>query len=1424
MAKLIQLSGACPADEGEALVVNHLKDQLPDTYTLIPNTEIIERGRPAFEYDLIVVAPHAVYVIEVKRWRGGIQGDDHTWVVAGQHRRPNPWPTANNKARVLKSQIQRRQPACDPLWVEAVVAIADDQGGLDLRGHCRERVLRYTDLPAFLTDASALGGKANDLRPMRAYIEKTIQEAARGRTAGPVHFGDYVVLENLSRRDRVAEYLARNVLLRGAEPVRLRVFSYDPYLEADDLARRQEVIRREAESLQKIGPHPNLIALQGFATDPEDPNLFVEVTDWSEEGTLRVLMSAESALSLERKLELAQGIAAGLKAAHDADVIHRDVRPENVLIGRDGLPRLMNFDHARLALPDARTVSPVQRDPDVPHAYMAPELLDPTCRPTPAADLYGLGMILFEILTGSTLYDKPEDALDQPTTLGGPAEYAPDIPERLNALVRRMIHADPKRRPQSANEVLEELKAIREKPSGTGVEAVQAVEPEPIVEPAQEIEPAVFEVSHLIDGKYQVQKVLEAGASGRVYQVYDSIFDQVYALKVFNDTSLSLDFLKKEARSLRAVSHPNIVRVHNWGRLAQTGRLYLVTDFVEGEELGKYTTPDRRLPVREAVDAVLDLLSALETLHPDVDRLEGLRAKMEEGAVTEEEYEEFGRLQDEGWLHRDVKPANLMLSPGGLMLVDFNIAAKASEASRTRVGTPGYMLPEVGIMPWDTDGDLFATGVVLYELITGHHPYRDREPNVEEPPTDPRQCVPELRPELAELVLRAVSCDPNRRYHSARRFRRDLLDLEGVYLQVVGVSPPVEGLALEPWEQGKLNYNPYVTRFLTLYSQARRDNSGTRGLDDVARLTYVDTRLDRLLRPAVLDGQYRLAIITGNAGDGKTAFIQNLEAVVREEGGHVETLTSNSSTFVYRGARFVTNYDGSQDEGAERANDQVLTEFFTPFDDAHLEEAFGGRPAEVPSVHVIAINEGRLIDFFRGPVGQSRFQGLAQVIDRFFDADAGQEDLPEWMLIVDLNRRSVVASDPDVEGASVFERQLVAFLRPEFWAHCQACAHRDQCFIKFNVDTLADPVSGPMVRERLRALFEIVHLRRQLHITMRDMRSALSWLLFRDHTCDDVAQMLETRPPPKERLALLYHNAYAADGRPPEGRSDDRLVRLLRQIDPAQMANPAADRFLHFQGLSGVPMWTFDARSPLAAQWLQEWRLPGGWEAARQAHVAADHRARHAIARRIAFFERRDESWMHMLPYQNLALFRQVTQSATADLDELKQMLVYGISTAEGARHSLLARQFVCLRAGQQAKANIKSFRLFPITGFDIAVPLAESGHYLEYTPDRILFYHDPQDADQRIEGTRRAELVVSLDLLELLAQIREGFVPSPDDIGGFFINLVMFKNGLAHLPYRRVLLTRDDAHFYELALRENSVITLQPWSTEGITADEAES
>ncbi|MBE2240120.1 MAG: protein kinase [Caldilineaceae bacterium] len=1413
MAKLIIPPGAQPAEAGEAKVVDFLRNALPETYTLLPNLEIAERGRPPFEYDLIVAAPHAVYVVEIKNWRGGIRGDEGAWLVGGRHARPNPWPTANNKARVLKSRIQELQPSCRGVWVDAAIAIADDQGVLQLTGALNQRVFRYTDLPAYLTDPSLLPGGGADARPLRAYLEKAIQQASHARSPRTLAFGGYEAVETLLQSDAVAEYLARNTLLPNAPHVRVRVFPYDPYLPPDELKLREQMIRREAEALQHIDDSPYLIRVRHFSAVPDDPNLFYEVTEWSGEGTLAGMLTHTDALPLERKLELALGIAEGLRVVHAAGVVHRDLRPENVLIAGNGQPKLMNFDRARLPVGSGLTISPLPRDPSITRAYLAPELADSEGGvATAASDLYSLGAILFEMLAGDRLYDTPEDALRANTSAGGPSAFraVPDVPPRLNALVASLMKPDPILRP-TAEEVASELRAIVEQTRRPAPKS----EPRPVTPTRSDSDDkAVFEVGDIVDGHYQVQAVMRPGGSGQVYKVYDSIFDQVFALKVFFPGFNALEFLTQEARALLRLEHPNTVRVRQWERLGGN-RLYLVMDFVDGEELTEYTVGQKRLSVHEAVRLGVQLLSALEAIHGDSGRLAELRNAGR--TLSEEEYFEIEELERSSYLHRDIKPANLILANGVLKVIDFNIATPASRAGITFTGTRGYMAPDIGLAPWDASCDVFAAGIVLYELITKQHPYPNREPKADLVPADPREHLPNLAPALTQVLLRAVTTDRAARYTSAREMRSALLALDD---QLLVALPPatahIAGITLTADEVGRANYNPFVTRLLSLYSQATENNRGTRGFDEVAQLTYVATLLDKHLLPDVLDGRYRLVVVTGNAGDGKTAFIHKVEQKAEDGGAIIEQVSANASRFRFNGHDFVTNYDGSQDEGAERANDQVLSEFFAAFVDGDVSPK---------TVHLIAINEGRLIDFFDGADHHRRFSQLSKTIRSFFADD--QTHLPDWLLIVDLNQRSVIAQEMDqstgqpATGSSIFEQQLEHLLKAEHWAPCSACTLADRCFIKFNVDTLANPVSGAVVRERLRTLFEIVHLRRKLHITMRDLRSALAWMIARDHDCGKVAALLGESAQafaatPDQLVRLLYINAFAGDDALSAVSADDRLVALLRQIDVAEVANPGDDRALYFDGVAGCERLTFVTRTDLPERLLTIIRadLSDGWEGVQSASGVRKRQAYAGMLRRLAYFERRDDRWQEMLPYRHLAGFREILRDGHAE-QQTRILLAQGLSTLEGAHSLELKRTHIFLRAGREQKVRVKSFRLFPIEEFSTLRPRARatSRRYLEYLPDRFQLVHTPPDGNH-IKGVQPAELIVTLDVWELLARVSEGYLPSFYDLGGHYLNLVIFKNALTHLHYRRALLTRDDRTFFEVRQERHGRVSLRRYES----------
>ena len=147
------------------------------------------------------------------------------------------------------------------------------------------------------------------------------------------------------------------------------------------------------------------------------------------------------------------------------------------------------------------------------------------------------------------------------------------------------------------------------------------------------------------------------------------------------------------------------------------------------------------------------------------------------------------------------------------------------------------------------------------------------------------------------------------------------------------------------------NYNTNVDTFLKIYSQSLLSTGLTRGLDEN---TYIPTRLDTALKDDVLKGKKKLIVLTGNAGDGKTAFIQLIEESAKKAGGNFKAKTDNGCEFSFNGQDFETLYDGSQDFEGE-SNDILLKEFFKAFE--------GDKEPTAKIVKIIAINEGKLRDF-----------------------------------------------------------------------------------------------------------------------------------------------------------------------------------------------------------------------------------------------------------------------------------------------------------------------------------------------------------------------------------------------------------------------------------------------------------------------------
>jgi Protein kinase domain len=250
---------------------------------------------------------------------------------------------------------------------------------------------------------------------------------------------------------------------------------------------------------------------------------------------------------------------------------------------------------------------------------------------------------------------------------------------------------------------------------------------------------ADYAAGDVLDDRFVIIQVLGQGGFSKVYRVRDSVEGKERALKLFN-TAAGHEAVRREIGALREIRHPNVVEVF-WADQTDAGDWYLITEFIDGESLEEFVTGKRVLRDREAADVALDLLDALVAFHPEL-------------------------------IHRDIKPRNVMLTRAGAKLLDFNIASRFGDPVHTQSGTPPYQPPDADLTQWDVSTDLFAVGVLLYQLLcNGNHPYPNAMPVIDGPVSDPRAFRSDLGPDLAEFLVRACAPVSRERFATATEMR-----------------------------------------------------------------------------------------------------------------------------------------------------------------------------------------------------------------------------------------------------------------------------------------------------------------------------------------------------------------------------------------------------------------------------------------------------------------------------------------------------------------------------------------------------------------------------------------------------------------------------------------------------------------------------
>jgi hypothetical protein len=575
----------------------------------------------------------------------------------------------------------------------------------------------------------------------------------------------------------------------------------------------------------------------------------------------------------------------------------------------------------------------------------------------------------------------------------------------------------------------------------------------------------------------------------------------------------------------------------------------------------------------------------------------------------------------------------------------------------------------------------------------------------------------------------------------------------------------------------EMTINPHVGGFLTIYSQSERSTSGTRGYDPE---TYVDTKLDRNLVPRIFDHKTKLVILTGNAGDGKTAFIQHVEKIAADRSAKLTKRTDNGCTFSLDGVTYETLYDGSQDMGGA-ANDAVLAGFFQEFE--------GDKAPGTDLTKVIAINEGKLRDFI---LNKPQYRWLGKQVHHYLN-DAGFTP-HDSLVFVNLNLRSVVDNTDD--GTSVVDLLLDKFLQPFFWTTCTEtpCEDVELCPLRYNVANLSDPLRGPEIRRRLKRLLMAVHFRKTRHITMRDLRSILSLIVFGKSPCVQIHGNLHAGT---QMILDFYYNAAF------NGEERDRIAQLLSDLDVARVCNPKLDNFIHFHAPDSAEVLDLFMPSVAATtadiphlKLLYQDRPEGTQDENPVRHENA--RIFHAAMRRKLFFEG-DEAkmkaaglptWKDLLPYRQFDRFLSVIQAKADSGNALRDELTLAISKSERIYNETVGREHLCLRSTVAKRNQTKSFYGFPASDFEVVVSdVGAQADFLEHLPNSVYYRHTDKSA----------ELEVPLDLFEILCRIHDGYVPTASEIRTFFLNLEMFKRRVTTRQSDRIFLTEDDTNLFEI-------------------------
>ena len=754
--------------------VDFVLAELPDTdpHLAWPLHELLDPGSGRlYEIDLMVLARSGLFLIEIKSHPGVLTGDSRDWTFTEQGGRQRhlacPHPSANHKAKVLANLLGLKMRGLRP-YVQPLVFVSDPNTDIRLSGGAPPYLVTQKDIRKVLVNGLGGSRRAVVNRPMM----REVTQAMRGLGLRPSKqsrmVGGFQLKRLVDEREGYQEHHGVSNAVKG-DSARVRSYLVPKATTTERRDQLRRAAQREAQLLARLRHHPSILSYRAY--EPDGPLGPAVIFESFERGLpLNLLLKQEPDLSFNERLGVLQQMVEAVDHCHRAELLHRNLSPNSVLVRRVGEKLEIRIHRFQTAAQSNHTSIGThhlsQHAEALDRIYQAPEVLRDPRKASPGSDVFSLGCLAWLLFTGQ--------------------DPASDLAER-----ERLINAHEGLRIATINSELanlDEVIAFATHPleiarADDAMEwfetyLLEVLTKPPLPDEAQRDPYEAAKDETLLHG-LTVVRLLGSGATAKVLKVRKEGRD--YALKVPHDAGCTTRLLE-EGAVLERLNHEHIIGLR--GILEFPNRTCLLLDYAGVGEGDKRHS------------SFADLLRAEGTLSLEKARRYGA------GLLAAVQY-----LEEQGVTHRDIKPSNMGFTTQAkkarhLALYDFSLSAGSVESVQT--GTPEWRDPWVHVRGrWDAHADRYAAACVLYRMLAGTRP-QVAESGIDagQVRVEAERFDPAIRDRLKDYFRRCFAENVADRYDQTETMRTDWLAL---FAQPAIAGPSEESVNSDDLGKARLN-------------------------------------------------------------------------------------------------------------------------------------------------------------------------------------------------------------------------------------------------------------------------------------------------------------------------------------------------------------------------------------------------------------------------------------------------------------------------------------------------------------------------------------------------------------------------------------------------------------------------------------------